>query len=94
MAVPQVVIIGRPNVGKSSLLNWLSGLRLAIVEDRLRDGRPLLMGDQPSIADCSLAAALQFGRMGKVDLDPAYQNIKRWDVAFRERLSAQQVLSM
>ena len=34
MAVPQVVIVGRPNVGKSSLLNWLSGLRLAIVEDR------------------------------------------------------------
>ena len=34
MPVPQVVIIGRPNVGKSSLLNWLAGLRLAIVEDR------------------------------------------------------------
>ena len=34
MAVPRVVIVGRPNVGKSSLLNWLAGLRLAIVEDR------------------------------------------------------------
>lgn len=34
MAIPQVVIVGRPNVGKSSLLNWLAGLRLAIVEDR------------------------------------------------------------
>jgi len=34
MAVPQVVIVGRPNVGKSSLLNWLSGVRIAIVEDR------------------------------------------------------------
>ena len=33
MAVPQVVIVGRPNVGKSSLFNWLAGMRLAVVDD-------------------------------------------------------------
>lgn len=33
MSVPQVVIVGRPNVGKSSVFNWLAGRRLSIVDD-------------------------------------------------------------
>lgn len=34
MRVPQVVIVGRPNVGKSSIFNWIANKRLAIVDDQ------------------------------------------------------------
>jgi glutathione S-transferase len=67
---------------------------LAIVEDRLSDGRPFLMGARPSIADCTMAAALQFGRARSIEIPAAYEAIARWDGAFRERASAKQVLVM
>ena len=32
MPVPRIAIIGRPNVGKSSLLNWLAQRRVSVVD--------------------------------------------------------------
>jgi glutathione S-transferase len=65
---------------------------LLLLEERLADGRPLLMGDKPSLPDCSLAAAFQFGRLAKVEIDASFENLARWDAGFRERASATKVL--
>ncbi|MFM8323316.1 MAG: GTPase, partial [Pirellulaceae bacterium] len=43
MSLPRVAIVGRPNVGKSSIFNWLAGRRLAIVDDRAGVTRDRMM---------------------------------------------------
>ena len=47
MGLPQVAIVGRPNVGKSSVFNWLAQKRLAIVDNQAgvtRDRLSYLIG--------------------------------------------------
>ena len=74
MAVPQVVIVGRPNVGKSSVLNWLAGLRLAIVEDQpgvTRDRVDYLMCHEDRYFEL-----VDTGGIGNVDVDNLTKHIE------------------
>jgi glutathione S-transferase len=67
---------------------------LGVIDVRLADGRPFLAGDRPSIADCTLEAAFQFARFGKVEIDPAFANLARWENEYRKRPCVQGVLSL
>jgi glutathione S-transferase len=66
---------------------------LARLDAVLADGRPLLAGERPSIADCTLAAAFQFGRFGGV-ARPAFAKLDAWDERYRAREPARGVLSL
>lgn len=57
---------------------------LAVVDEQLSSG-PFVVGDKVSIADCTLLAALNFARFGKVELDDELENINRWFAMFALR---------
>lgn len=65
---------------------------LPVLDAKLADGRPFLAGEAPSVADCTLAAAFQFARFGKVDLDPAFTHLAAWDTRHRARPPAHSIL--
>ena len=73
-ALPVVAIVGRPNVGKSSLLNALVGKRISIVQDmpgvtRDRVSTPLRIGDR-------YVELVDTGGYGFVDPDQLTVHIK------------------
>lgn len=65
---------------------------LKYLDNCLVDDRPFLAGDIVTIADCTLAAALQFARFAKLDIDTDFTNLRRWDNAYRQREPTQAVL--
>lgn len=75
MKIPQVVIVGRPNVGKSSVLNWLAGRRIAIVDDQAgvtRDRVKYLME-----ADDRFFELVDTGGIGIRDLDDLTDEVEQ-----------------
>jgi GTPase len=87
MALPKVVIVGRPNVGKSSLFNWLAGRRIAIVDDfagvtRDRVGALVQLGDD---VDPRFIELFDTGGVGMVDRDDLGEDVERQiDAAMNE----------
>jgi glutathione S-transferase len=81
-----------PNPGLAEFLGGVLPRALAYLDDVLADGRPFLAGAGVSIADCTLAAALQFARFGRLPMDPALVHLARWDGAYRTRPAARSVL--
>jgi glutathione S-transferase len=50
---------------------------------------PFVAGAKPSIADCTLFAAMEFANFAQVEIDPACSNVTRWYESFKQRPSAQ-----
>lgn len=65
---------------------------LTFFDKLLSDGRQFLAGAKPTVADCTLAAALQFGRFAKYEFDVELLDLHRWDQQFRARKSCQKAL--
>ena len=60
---------------------------LKILDDAI-GSKPFVAGERPSIADCTLFAALQFAEFAQVPIDPGCKNVARWFEKFKERPSA------
>ena len=50
--------------------------------------KPFVMGGKPTIADCTLLAALKFGEFAGAPLDRGFRNVARWYDEFSKRPSA------
>lgn len=65
---------------------------LDYLEAMLADGRTLLSGDRPTLADFTLASALQFLRFIQSDLIGERPRLRAWDERYRQRPSVKSVL--
>ena len=75
MTLPVVAIVGRPNVGKSSLFNWLAGRRIAIVDPTAgvtRDRVSTLI----QVSD-RFVELVDTGGMGHADVDNLTEHVER-----------------
>ena len=85
--------LGRPPDPKlAARMEAAAQAPLDYLENLLADGRPLLLGEQVSIADLTLQASLQFMRFVEADLFGERPGLRAWDERYRERPAAKNVL--
>src|SRR5207237_1690729 len=75
VVLPVVAIVGRPNVGKSSLFNWLAGRRIAIVEPTAGVTRDRVAALVP--VGERFVELVDTGGMGHKDADNLTEHVER-----------------
>lgn len=81
-----------PDPERASAMETQLQTPLDYLEKLLSDGRPQLLGDRVSIADCTLQASLQFLRFIEADLFGDRPCLRAWDARYRDRPAAMNVL--
>ncbi|HMO35484.1 MAG TPA: ribosome biogenesis GTPase Der [Gemmatales bacterium] len=76
MSLPKVAIVGRPNVGKSSLFNWLAGIRISIVEPTPGVTRDRLSTPIELEENCWVEL-IDTGGMGVIDKDNLTEDVEK-----------------
>lgn len=76
MSLPKVAIVGRPNVGKSSLFNWLAGVRISIVEPTPGVTRDRL-STPIELEDNCWVELIDTGGMGVIDRDNLTEDVEK-----------------
>ena len=77
-----------PNPGVAALALEHLDQNLEVVDARIGDS-PFVAGERPTVADCTLWAALNFGSFFDVEIDSRFGNVARWKSEFATRPSTQ-----
>jgi glutathione S-transferase len=85
--------LGRPpDPAKAAQCEEALQTPLDYLDHLLSDGRPLLLGERVSVADCTLQSSLQFMRFVEADLFGDRPLLRAWDQRYRERPAALKTL--